>query len=193
MPSFFLGLLFRDSFLPSIASRFKLYQVSWFSISRNKSAGSCDRCSPGSLLGFLLLSSCRSQTNRQIDRYTDRQCERGRSLPKLCVSNLAGPCEGDLLEVSSRLPRSLEKSSLSFCVFFLSDFPPSYRRSCFNLLLTKRACVWFWPYLKRFATTPRNFRNALIWTLYTVSNTQTSSGPWALPFFFVVWGTFACP
>jgi hypothetical protein len=145
------------------------------------------------LVFFCLVLVAVRQTDRPIDRYTDRQCERGRSLPKLCVSNLAGPCEGDLLEVFSRLPRSIEKSSLSFCVFFLSDFPPSYRRSCFNLLLTKRACVWFWPYLKRFATTPRNFRNGLIWTLYTVSNTQTSSGPWALPFFFVVWGTFACP
>jgi hypothetical protein len=59
---------FIPSFLPSIASRFKLCQVSCFSISRNKSAGSYDRCSPGSLLGFLSLSSCRSQTNRQTDR-----------------------------------------------------------------------------------------------------------------------------
>jgi hypothetical protein len=81
------------------------------------------------LVFFRLVLVAVRQTDRGIDIYTDRQCERGRSLPKLCVSNLAGPCEADLVEVSSRLPRSLEKSSLSFCVFFLSDvfpflFPP---------------------------------------------------------------------
>lgn len=132
---------FLPSFLPSLrVSSFVKFRASLFP-GTNLQAVTIVVVQVLFLVFFRLVLVAVRQTDRRIDRYTDRQCERGRSLPKLSVSNLAGPCEADLVEVSSRLPRSLEKSSLSFLCFFPLSFPPSYRRSCFNLLLTKRACV----------------------------------------------------
>lgn len=122
---FFLGFCFAiHSFLPSLrVSSFVKFRASLFP-GTNLQAVTIVVVQVLFLVFFCLVLVAVRQTDRRIDRYTDRQCERGRSLPKLSVSNLAGPCEADLVEVSSRLPRSLEKSSLSFCVFFLSVFFP---------------------------------------------------------------------